>query len=458
MGTGIVPMIDINPMHWLGDQAKEAVGGGITSMMMGLWSAAMWLLEMAFKILDRFVIPNVQDPDLRQLYEVTLWISLLLALTIGLGQIALAVIRQDGRGFATLFVGLIQYGAVVVSWIVVCGGLIAATAGLTRGLLHTLLGVDSFSGYTAGDSFVDSVSGTVQAATLGVCALFVLIPASFGYLVIMLVRAAALLILTATMPISAAGALGEGTKAWMWKSIRWFMAACLMSPMLALVLGLGVQIAQAGFPDGAEKRNVHALGHTFVVSDTATNVGMSVVGSVILLVACFTPMALFRLFAFVDPGTASGASFRANMKANGGVSGLLRGQQGQSRAEGSGAATQVGSDGRTTSENGAEAATANRYQSKLARAVPAVGRVVGGAMDKAGAIAQHGAAMSVDVLGQSGIGNQGYYDLSHSPKEAAQKQKQMHQRQPINDTNRDGVANDLPPQAQTLADDGAFLG
>ena len=71
----------------------------------------------------------------------------------------------------------------------------------------------------------NQVVGTVQAAVLGVCALFLLIPAAFGYLLIMLVREAALLILTATMPIAAAGALGEGTKAWMWKSVRWFLAA-----------------------------------------------------------------------------------------------------------------------------------------------------------------------------------------------------------------------------------------
>ena len=120
-----------------------------------------------------------------------------------------------------------------------CAGLIAAASGLTKGILDTLLGVDSFSGYAAGDGFVDTVSGTVQAATLGICALFVLIPAAFGHMVIMLVRSAALLILTATMPIAAAGALSEGTKSWMWKSIRWFLACVLMEPLLALVLGNG---------------------------------------------------------------------------------------------------------------------------------------------------------------------------------------------------------------------------
>ena len=243
---------------------------------------------------------------------------------VAFGQIGLAVLRQDGRGFGTLAAGVVQYGVVVACWIAVCAGLITAASGLTKGILDTLLGVDSFSGYAAGDDFVDKVSGTVQAATLGVCALFILIPAAFGHMVIMLVRSAALLILTATMPIAAAGALSEGTKSWMWKSIRWFLACVLMEPLLALVLGMGTQFAWAGHARrrGRRPRRRPAAAS----SSTAENIGMSVVGSVIMLVACFMPLVLFRLLAFVDPGTASGASFRSTMNANGGVSGLLRGQ------------------------------------------------------------------------------------------------------------------------------------
>ena len=363
--VAVVPLVDLNPFHWLGSAAKEVAADGFTAMMMGLWSAAMWLLQTVFGLLDRFVTPNVQDPDLRHLYEVTVWVSLVVALTIAFGQVGLAVIRHDGRSFGTLALGVVQYGLVLCGWIAGCGVLIAATAGLTSGLLHTLLDANDFSGYAAGAGFVDQVSGTVEAATLGVCALFVLIPASFGYLLIMMVRCATLLILTATLPIVAAGSLGEGTKAWLWKSVRWFLASCLTAPLLALVLGLGVQIAHAGFPDaptgmgtattspgtesatrpadpapiqrpapaasaGDQLDAERARGipdtlaeETFETSDTAANVGMSVVGCVILLIGAFAPLALFRVLAFVDPGTASGASFRTAMSANGGVAGLI---------------------------------------------------------------------------------------------------------------------------------------
>ena len=221
--AGIVPMIDLNPLHWLGDKAKEGLADGFTSMMLGIWSAGVWLLKTAFGLIDNFT-PSVEDPDLAKLYSVTLWIGLAIALVVAFGQIGLAVLRQDGRGFGNLAAGVVQYSVVLSCWITVSAGLITVASALTGGILDTLLGVDSFSGYAAGDDFVDKVSGTVQAATLGICSLFILIPAAFGHMVIMMVRSAALLILVATMPIAAAGALSEGTKSWMWKSIRWFLA------------------------------------------------------------------------------------------------------------------------------------------------------------------------------------------------------------------------------------------
>lgn len=446
--VNIVPMFTLNPLKWLGEKAKETLADGFTSMMMAIWSGAMWLLKTAFDFIDNFT-PNVADPDLNKLYSVTLWVALVIALVVAFGQIGLAVLRQDGRGFGTLAAGVVQYGLVLTCWITVCAGLIAAASGLTKGILDALLGVDSFSGYAAGDGFVDQVSGTTQAAVLGICGLFILIPAAFGHMIIMMVRSAALLILVATMPLAAAGALSEGTKSWMWKSIRWFLACVLMEPLLALVLGMGTQFAWSGMPDGESSTGSSAL----------ENVGMSVVGSVIMLVACFMPMVLFRMLAFVDPGTASGASFRSTMDANGGVSGLLRGKRagGGGEAAGSGAAAESASDGRSSSESGAEAEHGHRWSAgSLAKGagkgltypVRHPAKTFGNGMQAAGKVAQAGAAMSVDVLGQGGIGNQGYYPTEHDPK----KNKRAHQMKPFNDTNGDGVANDIPPQAQQAVD------
>ena len=47
-------MIDLNPLNWLGDKAKEGLADGFTSMMMSIWSGALWLLKTAFGLIDNF--------------------------------------------------------------------------------------------------------------------------------------------------------------------------------------------------------------------------------------------------------------------------------------------------------------------------------------------------------------------------------------------------------------------
>ena len=392
--TSSLPLIDINPFNWLGDAASEGLADGFTAMMMALWSASLWLLTTVFELLDRFTTPDVTDPGLRGLYGATVWISLVVALLVGLAQIGLAAIRRDGRPLATLGLGVAQYAAALAAWVVVAAGLITACAALASALLHQLVGVGDFAGFPAGAGWEVKATGTVEATVLGLAGVFVLVPASFGYLLIMLVREASLLVLAATFPIAAAGALGEGTRRWLWTSTRWFLAACLTSPLLALVLGLGVRIGEASLPMSAGE-------------DAATSVGMAVVGCVTMLVACVCPMALFRLLAFVDPGTATGSSMRSSLAANGGVAGLF----GSRRSDGGdlNVASQAAADGRSSGEEAADSSTSGRF--------PTPGRVAtaGSLIRQVVDTGRRGAAVSIDVLGQAGVGHQGYFDTSPPP-------------------------------------------
>ena len=231
-------------------------------MMMALWSAALWLMDLVFGVLDRFLTPDVTDPGLNHLYGVTLWLS------SGRGaghRLRPGRTRRDtprrpdprrrSPSASPSTAPSSPAGSPCAR------GLILGCAGLTRGLLNELLDVPGFAGYAASAGLPDHVAGTVagrRARASARCSC--VIPAAFGYLLIMLVREAALLILVATMPIAAAGALGDGTKAWMWKSIRWFVAACLTSPLLALVVGLGVQISRAAFPEAEADGRATACG------------------------------------------------------------------------------------------------------------------------------------------------------------------------------------------------------
>ena len=88
-------------------------------------------------------------------------------------------------------------------------------------------------------------------------------------------------------------------------------------------------------------------------------VGQAVIGTVLIIIGAFAPLVLFRLLAFVDPGTSSGQAFRASLDAAGGLGGLLggSGQDGQGeQSSGSGSATATSGDGSSSQGEAAAAA------------------------------------------------------------------------------------------------------
>ena len=130
--------------------------------MISLWSAGLWLLEAVFKILDRFLTPDVTDPGLVDLYGITLWISLVVALRHRL--------RPDRAGRASAATapasapcssGSPSTAPSRPAGSRCSAALVLASAGLTTGLLHGILDIDGFAGYPAGAGWPDQVGGTV---------------------------------------------------------------------------------------------------------------------------------------------------------------------------------------------------------------------------------------------------------------------------------------------------------
>ncbi|MCR6494787.1 type IV secretion system protein [Cellulomonas sp. P24] len=161
-----------------------------------------------------------------------------------------------------------------------------------------------------GFSTADLTDGTV-ATVLGVLGIFVVF-AAVAHLLVMLARAAALMVLAATNPVSAAGLVWDGGRSWFWKTFRWFLAAAFTPVLMVLMLGLGVK-ATSGV----------ALSMT---DSLQTAIGTAVPGVVLIFVGSFAPLALFKLLAFVDPGTSSGSAMRAGLAAQGGWQGVLNGR------------------------------------------------------------------------------------------------------------------------------------
>ena len=398
-GTRVLAFPIVSPiMHWLGGEASKAIGDVWQAAMTGLWSAALWLLQLAFQVIDQFTTPDLSaSGPMGSVLPTTLWIGAAVAVLMMFIQLAVALVRRDGQSLARVFLGIAQFGAAWIAYLGVAGGLVAAAAGLEKGILSATLHVNTFSGINLSASWPRNVNDVVLATVLGVLSLLLVMPAAFFYLIIMFVREAALILLVATAPISAAGLLADASKVWFWKSLRWFIACLLISPTTALVLGIGVQVS-AGVVSGEGDK-------------TAAAAGMAVVGCIMIAIGACCPLVLFRLLAFVDPSTASGAALRQSWSDAGGMSGLMSGNGAQ--AVGGTAAAQSGSDGRSGGETNAESQTRGR----LAAAMGAVGQ----GMQTAVSLAHKAADVGSDVLGSTGVGHPGY-SLTHADTRANRQQ------------------------------------
>lgn len=337
-----------NPFAYLGDAAGKVVADGWTAAMLGLWNAGLFVLRSILLLIDGFMTPYLgQDGPAKEVYEVTFWLALSLAVVMVLVQLGIAGVRRDGASLARVLIGAGQFLGVWMVWLVLAGATVVAAGGLTQGLLKMLLSIDYWAQFDPFGAFSteDITDGTV-ATVLGLLGLFMWLSA-IAMLVVWLFRAAALLVLTAATPISAAGLVSEAGRAWFWKSLRWFLATAFTPVIMVLILGLGVKIT------------------TGVVSQPSTgmrsDIGTAIVGVVLLCMSSVAPLALFRLLAFVDPGTTSGASMRAGLDAQGGLSRvaqrLLSGGEG---GDSGNAASTGDSLGRSSGEASAESTGMSR--------------------------------------------------------------------------------------------------
>ena len=385
----------INPFATLGNAAGKIVADGWTAAMLGIWNAGLWLLKLVLGLEDDFLVPDLSEGGpMRGIYPYTFWIAGALVLILVMIQIGIAAFRRDGQSLARVLIGAAQFVMVWVAGVVYAVAVVAAAGGLTRALMESLLHVNAMDAWQpwAGFSTADITDGTI-ATVLGVMGFF-LIFAAFGHLLVMLTRGAALLVLAATNPIAAAGLVWDGGKAWFWKALRWFHAAAFTPVIMMLMLGLGVQVTSHV-----------ALSATDTLQAA---IGTAVPGVMLILVGCFAPLALFKLLAFVDPGTSSGAAMRAGLAAQGGLQGLLRGG---SSSETSNAASDSDASGRSQGEASTEAATNQRFAQSTGGfmgALGVAGRVASTGLGIAAGAGARAAALGADLTNQMGVGHNTY--------------------------------------------------
>ena len=408
----------VNPFTQLAGGASRVVADAWTVAMLGVWNAGLWLLRLVLGLLDDFLAPDLRETGpVASTYRVTFWVAITLVVVLMAVQAGVAAFRRDGRSLARLLVGSGQFVMVWAGWVSYVLVLLAACSGLTKAVMQATMGADTWSAWQPWDQVdVEDLSDGTLATVLGILGVVVLL-AAIGHLVVLLTRGAALVILTATAPIAAAGLVSEVGQSWFWKSVRWTHAAAFTPPLMALVIGTGTQLTSSVVTQGS--------------ASLAAAVGSAVPGVMLLLVSTFAPLALFKLLAFVDPGTSSGAALRTGMAAAGGISGLLGGAAAADAANPVGAVTggapASASDdtGRAAGESGGEAATTTRFLHAVGSTLGGVGQAASSALGAAASIGATGAAIGADAANQMGVGHNTYIpDFTSGPRGNAQPSAQ----------------------------------
>lgn len=389
-----------DPFGWLAGEAGRVLTDSWSGIMLTLWNAGLFLLRVVLKFEGHFLTPDLSaDGPARDAYATTFWVAAVLALVMMMVQIGTTLARRDGKALARVVIGMAQFVLVWVAWLVYGIAVIAACGGLNDALMRAMFGVRSWDAWQPAQAFRagDLVDASV-ATVLGLLGLFLWI-AAIAHLLVILTRAAALIMLAATTPICAAGLMSDVGRGWFWKSLRWFHAAALTPLVMTLIMGIG---------------NKLATGVSLGLGDkTSTAVGSAVPSVLMIIISTVAPLALFKLLAFVDPGTNSGASVRAGLAAVGGLSGLLSGRPaGQS----AGASSEQGAaDGdaasRSQAEGQGEAATTQRFanaQAGIAAQAGQLGQLVGAGLRGVATVGSLASAVATDTTNQMGVGHNTY--------------------------------------------------
>ncbi|TQM63807.1 hypothetical protein [Humibacillus xanthopallidus] len=395
----------LDPFSYLASAAGKVIADGWTAAMLGLWNAGLWLLRLVLGIVDDFTTPDLSEGGpAGSLYRVTFWIGLSLMLILTVAQLGIAAFRRDGRSIGQVLVGTGQFLLVWVAWIGYGIAVLAACGGLTKALMATLLHVDSWAQFRPLGTPIDvaDISDGTVATVLGLMGI-VLVFAAIGHLLVLLTRAGALMVLAATTPISAAGLSSDFGRSWFWKSFRWFHAAAFTPVLMVLVLGVGVQMT-SGVATG-------------MTDDLQKAIGTAVPGVILICIGCASPLALFNLLAFTDPGTSSGAALRAGMAAQGGLSGVLAGKSSTGDST-SAAASSTDEHGRSQAEGAGESSTSSRF-----------GGLAAAGLGLVATVGSRGAAMGADLTNQMGVGDSSYVpDFSSDRRNSQQRNQQPNQR------------------------------
>ena len=428
-----------NPFSKLGSQAARIAADAWIAAWLSVWNAGLWMLRLVLSWMDAWLTPDLsgEGPG-NDLYQTTFWIAGVLMVIMLMVQLGTAAVRRDGKGLGRAVFGLGQFVVIVGGWIGYTVAVTAAVGGLTRACMDSLMNVTSWkqwAPFTATGIDAKTITDGGTAVVLGMLGLLVWLGA-IAHLLVILARDAALMVLVATGPIAAAGLANETTRAWFWKTFRWFHAAVFTPLLVVIVTGVGMKFA-SGVP-------------VTTAGGPEASIGTAVPAVILICISTVAPLALFKLLAFVDPGTASGAAMRAGMAAMGGIQGMLAGNPtagataGASGGGGDSDAAQSGGEASAEEATTARAAGAAQMGSSLLGGAGLAFAAGIGAVMKVGSM---GASVLTDVANQEGVGHNTYQpDYQAGPGDGAARANREANAEPDQPTQPDQPPADDPTQ------------
>ncbi|MBO8195038.1 hypothetical protein ITI46_25785 [Streptomyces oryzae] len=182
--------------------------------------------------------------------------------------------------------------------------------------------------------------GDTDSAFLVLIMSLLVIGGSLVQIALMIVRVAMLVILTGTLPLSAAASSTPAGRAWFRKSVGWLLAFVLYKPTAAIVYAAAFSMSGTG-KQGGEGNEIISM----------------VSGVVLLVLACFTLPALLRLAAPAVQATTSGLGRSAKSGTGSGGKAVASGAQAVPQLRGPAAGRSV--SGATAGGDRAEATGAH---------------------------------------------------------------------------------------------------
>ena len=377
-----------------------SVGDAVTTVLNaignGIWHFADSLLSAVFGLVDGAVTPTIvytPDGPMGKIYPITLWLGLFLAVCFGFAAVG-KVALSGGQGIFGLLKGLALYAFVTAAGLGVLDTMKSASDATAKGILSAMLNVNSWSSLSSNSTFMGGSIKGLSGIALALVSLLLIIPFGVGFLFEIIIRTGAMEILAATYPILTAGLVHEKFARWYWTGLRWMLALIFMTPLIALSLGIGQSIAQGSSS-----------------ASTTQALGTALVGGVVSNMSLLTPFALFKLFAFVDPNTMSGQSFRGALGGGSSAGGQSAASPdgsasadggGQDDADGagsgSGADSTGGAEGAGAMKPGGDSGSSQNGAGIMSAMSQLMGQGQGGAQD-ANAAATQQSTSSLDAVG-----------------------------------------------------------